>query len=215
MLDDQDIEIINDLILDNLEVMQIKDEFYDNDYEYGNLPLELPIEHYEQTDDPEFIDDRACSFIEPITGKELGYWVTVSNYNRRYAIKKLDKAIFYTIANQVDLDQINEFSIVKTNILDEIDKDLFQPIKSGLKRISIYESYLPNIPIGLFRNLNLHSLEIDFSTIRKSFPDLGLSGVTGIAKTFIFSKNILGNINEIKINQILKKLNVEKVIVDI
>ncbi len=69
--------------------------------------------------------------------------------------------------------------------------------------------------MGLFRNLNLRSIEIDFSTIRKSYPDFGLTGVTGIDKTFTFSKNILGNKDEIKLNQILKKLNVEKVIIDI
>lgn len=214
MLCEKDIEVINQIILDCLEVMQIRDIFYEEDFEYGNLPLELSISNYEIADDPEFIDDRAASFIEIANSDNAEYSISITNFNKRYAIKSLNANIFKEIDKYVDLDCITEFSIIKTNILNGIDEDLFQPVKNCLKRIDMSESYVSHIPKGLFRDLQLETMYVDDNTIGKSSPDFGLSSVLGISKSFVFSGNVIGNAKQLKLPNYIKNLSAKNVVLE-
>ena len=212
MIDGDLIDILNDAILEELEILELK-EYYSRDELNSIDLLKFTINDYKICKDPSDIDDRAFNFFEKSID-DKGYSFDITNFQGKYAIKQLNQSLFTSIKGLVDLDLITEFNLIKSNVISEINNNLFTPVCGSLKHIDIYESYLPNIPDSLFRNLDLEALRVEYDIFRISDPNFGLTGIKDIRKKFIFRDNRVGNLNQFKLKDTVKKLKTISTLVE-
>ncbi|OLS24018.1 MAG: hypothetical protein HeimC2_24090 [Candidatus Heimdallarchaeota archaeon LC_2] len=82
--------------------------------------------------------------------------------------------IFTEIADLVNINKIQTI-IIDRQLISRFDKDFLQPIKDSIKEIKIIECVFPEIPSGLFRNLDLRTLELDNCWIGEVARNFGIS----------------------------------------
>ncbi|OLS24024.1 MAG: hypothetical protein HeimC2_24150 [Candidatus Heimdallarchaeota archaeon LC_2] len=126
-------------------------------------------------------DNRPSGF-EPKDEYELSF--TFAKTNDLHLIPQ----VLSGIADLININKITRVTIESKSI-GRLHKDFFQPIKDGIKQISISDSSIPEIPQGLFRNLNLTRLDILGCQIHRMATNFGILNTN--INNFDFSENRL------------------------